>query len=97
MALGGSIASAVVLSELVPVHSIQKNKMSLRSCLFARKVFNTKGEEEGTIRVEFIPKIKRSPLRDITPRKRRSELELDCDEDLSSDSSVETISDTQEF
>jgi len=37
--------------------------MSLRTCLFTRKVFYTDGTSVGTIRVEFIP--------DVLPRQRQ--------------------------
>jgi len=62
-------------------------------------VFNTKGEEEGTIRVEFIPRVRRAALRDITPGEppKRVKQELECNEDLSSDNDMVSDTDTEEF
>lgn len=54
-------------------------------------MFNTDGQEEGTIRVEFIPRIRRRALQDITPVKSKFQKELDCDESLSD---TEVISDS---
>lgn len=72
--------------------------MDLRSCLFTRQVFNTQGEAVGCIRVEFIPKVKRVPLRDTqTIRRTKSVRELECDEDLSSDTEIIGDSGSDEF
>jgi hypothetical protein len=76
--------------------------MSLRACLFSRKVFNTKAQEVGTIRVEFIPVVpsKRVPLREIKPEpKSRADKELECMESLSDSVSCDEHSceSTEEF
>jgi len=73
--------------------------MSLRSCLFTRKVFDTDGKVVGTIRVEFIPEIAKSrrelsksqiipKVHVFDPRKEKSS------ESSSQDSSMES---TEEF
>lgn len=80
--------------------------MSLRSCLFTRKVFDTDGKVVGTIRVEFIPEIAKSrrelsksqmipkigKMHVFDPRKEKSS--KDSSQDSSQDSSMES---TEEF
>lgn len=70
--------------------------MSLRACLFSRKIFDINGQEQGTIRVEFIPRIRREALRE-KPKLTRSHAELTLNEDLSSDCEVVSDSSTEEF
>ena len=37
--------------------------MSLRTCLFSRKIYSTNGNPAGTIRVEFIPEVSKKRFR----------------------------------
>jgi len=74
--------------------------MSLRSCLFTRKVFDTNGRSVGTIRVEFIPELEKESQRkyDKTGMKRRAYLESTQEiEKKSSSENDSSMESTEEF